>query len=152
MRSGKPSWQRKLDKLKIRAKRVAVNMDALPETESGKALMKKVRATGQLEVGEALQEPHIQEARSRLNAVESEHELMAYALGCRISLTLFSGGGKLRYGLAISHLDKRPPQLKGWNKPPKRFERIRKYIGAPERVVAKGTVALHWVWDVERAS
>lgn len=149
MRSGKPSWQRKLDKLKVRAKRAAVNMNALPMEGDSEDIVKKVRATGQLTLAEALAQPSFQEARRRLAAVETEHELMTYVLGCRVSLTLYANEGKLSYGLAISHVDKRRPRIDGWNKPPRKFERIRKYIGAPERVMAKGTVALHWQWDVE---
>lgn len=147
MRSGKPSWQRKLDKLKGRAKRVRVNMDDLPAGDE--ALMEKTRATCQMDVGEALQSASVQEAMRRITAVEDEHQLDTRVLGCYVTLTILSSKGKSRYGLAISYLDKRPPQAKSWTEPPNKFERIRKYLGAPESMVAKGTVALHWVWDVE---
>jgi hypothetical protein len=143
----KRGWQKKLDKLKARASRVVVNLDDLP---GDKTLLKKLRATGQTTLGEALQDKGVQEAHRRGQAVATEHELFCLVKGCKVTFSVQQSGDVKHYHLAISHADGREPEITpgDWDTPPPKFDKIREYMGAPKRFVAGG-LAVHWSWEVE---
>jgi len=138
----KRSWEKKLDELLVRAKRVTVNMNGLPESP----LPKQVREKHSVVLKDVLKDPGVVAAGERLIPVMKEHDLQTKALGCFVTLTTQREEKSTRFMLGVSWDDGRPHGTQSWTDYPKVFDKIRRHLGAPESCVAKGPVAVHWVW------
>lgn len=140
-----PSWAKKLDDLKTRAKRVVMSQKGIPVDEQ---LVDSVRKTGSISLGDVLESESVRETLRRGFAISDEHELSIKVAGCVVSLQAIASEDGNMFLLAISRLDKGPHGAT-WDKVPDKFEKIRKRLGAPEKPVALGSVAVHWSWKVE---
>jgi len=141
-----PSWAKKLDELKARARRAVMSRKGLPDDTE---LLESVRKTGSITLGEALERESVQETMRRGFALMDEHELSIKVAGCCVSLQVMDTGTKGRmFMLAISRIDKQPHGAT-WDHVPPKFDKLRKHLGAPEKPIALGPVAVHWSWKAE---
>ena len=144
----KRGWEKKLDKLKVRALRVVVNLRVdVPEEDA--EVLARARAAGRISLGDAVKLKSYAEVQRRLSAVDAEHELETDVLGCHVTLSVqnYKEKGVLLHLAASFHDGREPCPDTGapWHAPP-RLEKIRKHLGAPDEVYARGPRAMHWIW------
>ena len=140
-----PSWARQLDELKKRARRAVMSRKGISDDQE---LVDAVRKTGSITLDEALERESVQETMRRGFALMSEHELSIKVTGCCVSLQAMETERGLMFMLAISRGDKQPHGAT-WDRVPPKFEKLRKHLGAPEKPIALGPVAVHWSWKIE---